>query len=234
MGELTFHEKHVDIQQRLVVPKGNRNDFGGFNYRAIEDIEIAVKPFLQEHKLTLRFDDQMVVMGGRLYVRATALLSDGTDTIATDGWAREAEAKKGMDEAQITGAASSYARKYAAGGLFLIDNGRDPDSMDNTAQKARTAPRIFTTDKTKLASPKSVDWLRDVAEKYVPVGQDTDVWIETVLTVKPSQVPQFKVKDAVDRLNEVGSAQSQIAQQRVGDTVIEPTDEPIKIEDLDY
>lgn len=135
MVELTIHEKLADIQQRLHVPKGQQNNFGNYAYRNIEDIEAGVKPLLKEHGLILTFNDDIVEVGGRVYVKATCSLDDGQVSIKNAAFAREAEAKKGMDDAQITGAASSYARKYAAGGLFLIDNGKDADSMDNSAYK---------------------------------------------------------------------------------------------------
>lgn len=225
----SLHEKLVDIQQRLHVGKDQRNDFGGFNYRNIEDIEVAVKPFLKEHKLTLRFDDTIVEIGGRVYVQAAALLSDGTNVISVDGWARETEAKKGMDDAQVTGSTSSYARKYAASGMFLLDNVKDADSMDNT--RSKIAPRSNST--IRLASPKSIDWMRDVADKYVPVDMTTDTWIESVLTIPPAQVPQFKVKDAVDKLQETGMEQAKAAQEQL-DTVITDIPDEINLDGIDY
>lgn len=128
-AEMTLHDKLIDIQQRLKVPKGRENDFGGFVYRSIEDIEDKVKPLLKEHGLVLTFDDQMVGIEGRVYVKATAEISDGKETIFVSAYAREAEKPKAKtDDAQLTGACSSYARKYAASGLFLIDNTADADS----------------------------------------------------------------------------------------------------------
>lgn len=128
---LTLHEKLVLIQSELKVPKGQNNDFGGFKYRNLEDIENQVKPFLSKHGLTLVLSDEMVEVGSRIYVKATATLQDGKESIFNTAYAREAEAKKGMDDSQLTGATSSYARKYAASGLFLIDNTADADSHDN-------------------------------------------------------------------------------------------------------
>lgn len=126
----TLHDKLIDIQQNLSVPKARENNFGGFYYRSVEDIEIAVKPFLMKHDLTLTFHDDMVAVGDRVYVKATAILSDGKDTIENPAFAREAEKPKAKtDDAQLTGGCSSYARKYAAQGLFLIDDGKgDPDN----------------------------------------------------------------------------------------------------------
>jgi len=135
----SLHEKLIDIQQRLKVPKDINNDFGGFKYRNLEDIEEKIKPFLKEHKLTLTFDDEIVLVGERIYVKSTAILSDGKDTKTTSAFAREAQTPKAkMDDAQLTGSCSSYARKYAAGGLFLIDETKDADSRDNTAPKVAT------------------------------------------------------------------------------------------------
>jgi len=141
----TLHEKLVIIQSELKVPKGQNNDFGGFKYRNLEDIENQVKPFLKEHRLTLVLSDEMVDVGGRIYVKATATLHDGKDTVFNTAFAREAEAKKGMDDSQLTGATSSYARKYAASGLFLIDNTADADSHDNreyTPAPKRTMAKV--------------------------------------------------------------------------------------------
>lgn len=138
MSELkTLHEKLIEIQQNLKVPKTRENDFGGFSYRNVEDIEIAVKPFLGKHKLTLTFEDEIIGVEGRVYVKAWAVLSDGENEIRKPANAREAtEPKKKTDDAQLTGGCSSYARKYAAQGLFLIDDGKsDPDNpAHETAQ----------------------------------------------------------------------------------------------------
>lgn len=126
----SLHEKLIDIQQNLSVPKGRENEFGGFNYRNVEDIEKAVKPFLLKHKLTLSFTDDILGVDNRVYVRATAVLHDGKDKITATAYAREAEKPKAKtDDAQLTGGCSSYARKYAIQGLFLIDDGKgDPDN----------------------------------------------------------------------------------------------------------
>lgn len=131
---MTLHDKLIDIQQNLKVPKLRENSFGGFNYRSIEDIEDKVKPFLEKHNLTLRFEDDVVGVEGRVYVKATAILSDGENEIRVPSFARESEKPKAKtDDAQLTGGCSSYARKYAAQGLFLIDAGEgDPDNVGET------------------------------------------------------------------------------------------------------
>jgi hypothetical protein len=125
--ELTLHEQLVKIQQDLKAPKGQHNNFGNYDYRSCEDILEAVKPLLGDCKLTIA--DEVVQIGERYYVRATARISNGrAEEIYTQAFAREEEVKKGMDGSQITGAASSYARKYALNGLFCIDDARDADT----------------------------------------------------------------------------------------------------------
>ena len=123
----------IEIQQRLKAPKGQRNSFGNYNYRSAEDILEAVKPLLAEQKVALILKDHIMLVDDRFYICATASLygEDGKEIIQTTASAREPIAKKGMDESQITGMASSYARKYALNGLFCIDDTKDADTMDN-------------------------------------------------------------------------------------------------------
>ena len=120
------------IQGSLKAPKGQTNKFGGYNYRSAEDILNAVKPLLGEWRCSLIVSDEIVEVSGRIYVRASATIADNDSdqAISTSAFAREAESKKGMDEAQITGSASSYARKYALNGLFAIDDTKDPDALN--------------------------------------------------------------------------------------------------------
>ncbi|HBE4048241.1 TPA: ERF family protein [Escherichia coli] len=133
-----LHKKLWTVQQTLNAPKNQRNNFGGYNYRSAEDILEAVKPLLQS--ITLTVSDEIVLIGNRYYVKATATLSDGEDEIAATAYAREEESKKGMDASQLTGATSSYARKYALNGLFCIDDARDPDT-DAYAKQTGQHPR---------------------------------------------------------------------------------------------
>jgi hypothetical protein len=126
-----MHDKLLKIQSELKVPKANLNKFGGYKYRSCEDIVEAVKPLCVKHEVVLTLSDTMVEVGGRVYVCASALLSGKEGKVEVCGWAREAETKKGMDEAQITGSASSYARKYALNGLFAIDDTADPDATND-------------------------------------------------------------------------------------------------------
>lgn len=116
------------IQQSLVAPKGQYNSFGKYSYRSAEDILEALKPILQEHDAVLILQDGIVQIGDRYYVEATATLYAVGETIGTTAYAREDDSKKGMDGSQVTGSASSYARKYALNGLFMIDDNKDPDT----------------------------------------------------------------------------------------------------------
>ena len=131
MNEIT--KKLALIQKELKVPKNQVNTFANYNYRNCEDILEAVKPLLKGAVLIM--SDEMISDGGRFYVRATAIFKDGDEEISVSAYAREPESKKGMDESQITGSASSYARKYALNGLFAIDDTKDADTQDNTFKK---------------------------------------------------------------------------------------------------
>ena len=134
-----IRQKLQGIQSSLKAPKGQTNKFGGYRYRSAEDILEALKPLLGEWGCSLVIQDDMVEVGGRVYVKATANLIDNEteSVLSTSAFAREAEVKKGMDDAQITGSASSYARKYALNGLFAIDDTKDPDAT-NTHGKDRS------------------------------------------------------------------------------------------------
>lgn len=133
----------IAIQSELKAPKSQFNKFGGYKYRKAEDILEAVKPLLAKQKCTLIITDDVVLIGNRIYVKATATIkNEKGECETTNGWAREEETKKGMDGSQITGASSSYARKYALNGLFAIDDNADSDTTNDgqqqTQQQAQT------------------------------------------------------------------------------------------------
>lgn len=146
----TLHEKLNYVQVNLKAPKGQFNKFGNYKFRSLEDIQESLKPLLKETGLTMIIQDDIVMVGERVYVKATATLSDGENQIITHAFAREAESKKGMDEAQITGATSSYARKYCLNGLFSIDDTKDADTEEYTAKAKQTTQRAsIKTDNKK-------------------------------------------------------------------------------------
>lgn len=136
-----------NIIQELKAPKVRKNTFGGYNYRSCEDILEAVKPLLAKHNCTLVLSDEVVCVGNANYIKATAQLKCGNISVSVSGWAREETNKKGMDAPQMTGTASSYARKYALNGLFCIDDTKDADTNEyhtenSSRQKAeKTAPQ---------------------------------------------------------------------------------------------
>ena len=127
----TINDKLVNIQGRLKAPKNQRNSFGNYNYRSCEDILEAVKPLLTEHNLTVNLTDETIQLGDLYFVQATAVISDGEKTIHVKAQAGINPNKKGMDIAQSFGASSSYARKYALNGLFLIDDTKDADATND-------------------------------------------------------------------------------------------------------
>lgn len=126
---MTIYEKLLHVQQNLKAPKGQYNDFGNYHYRSCEDIQEAVKPLLAEVKVLLLTGDEIVQIGNRFYIKATVVFQDteSPEKIINTAYARETEECPKMDGAQLTGSASSYARKYALNGLFCIDDSKDPD-----------------------------------------------------------------------------------------------------------
>ncbi len=120
----------IQIQSELKAPKNQHNSFGKYNYRSAEDILEALKPLLLKYECQLTIHDELEMMGDRIYIKAVAIIEKDEKAVHTTAYAREEATKKGMDGAQITGSASSYARKYALNGLFLIDDTKDPDSTN--------------------------------------------------------------------------------------------------------
>lgn len=131
---MKIETKLLAIQSKLKAPKNQYNSFGKYSYRSCEDILEGVKPLLDENKCTLTINDEVMLIGLRYYIKATATLRDceSEETISNTAFAREEEVKKGMDSSQVTGATSSYARKYALNGLFCIDDVKDADTRDNS------------------------------------------------------------------------------------------------------
>lgn len=170
---MKLHEKLLAIQTKLKAPKGQYNSFGKYSYRSAEDILEAVKPLNAEQGVLLTITDEIKEIGGRVYVVATATVSDGTDTLQVSAFAREPENKKGMDESQITGATSSYARKYALNGLYAIDDNKDADT-DEHKQQQENAPKKQPAQKQQTQKQQqqqekgfTEQELHDLVEKYV-------------------------------------------------------------------
>ena len=167
---MSINEKLTTIQKALKASKKEKNDFGGYMYRTIESIFEALKPLLEKEKVSLTLSDDIVQIGDRYYIKATAKLFDSEGSVEVSAYAREPITKKGTDESQITGAATTYARKYALTGMFLLDNSEnDPDSeqyqkkiakntaKENKSQDERIAAYqdfIGTCKKAKLSAKK--------------------------------------------------------------------------------
>lgn len=168
-AKLNIYEKLAAIQHRLVAPKGQRNDFGKYNYRSCEDIEVALKPLLGEFHATVVMDGgTMSCIGDRYYmtVKVRFVDLDTANSIETSAVVREEENKKGMDATQVSGSAMSYARKYALAGLFLIDNEKDADTNEYT-QKRNEAQKVEETKK-------------DIAQENVENMKITDLMVEAL------------------------------------------------------
>ena len=168
---MDIREKLTKIQSELKAPKSQRNNFGKYNYRSCEDILEAVKPIAHKYGCSVLLSDEIRLIGDRVYVEAKAILACGSDEIGVKASAREPEAKKGMDESQITGAASSYARKYALNGLFAIDDTKDADATNDHSSKpkhkklAELKPNTEAFKKVKDAMGKGFT-LEQVKSKY--------------------------------------------------------------------
>ena len=136
---MTIYEKLAIIQQELIAPKNQYNSFGKYNYRSCEDILEGLKPCMKKVGAAVTVSDEVVLIGDRYYIKATATLHDteSSGSISNTAYAREDEGKKGMDVSQVTGATSSYARKYALNGLFCIDDVKDADTRDNRQEEAK-------------------------------------------------------------------------------------------------
>ena len=155
--ERTFLERVSLLITELKAPKSQRNNFGKYNYRSAEDILEAVKPLAYKYGLVAKLSDEPVMIGDWHYIKATASIKDvktGEEEIAT-AYAREPLAKKGMDESQITGTASSYARKYAMNGLYQIDDTKDADTDEYTEQVKQATPKPITKTQQKALQKRS-------------------------------------------------------------------------------
>lgn len=210
--EQNIYGQLAAVQLELKAPKGQRNSFGNYDYRSAEDILEAVKPLLNKHGLTLTVDDSIELVGDRYYVKATAAVFNGAgDVVTATAFAREAEDKKGMDSAQVTGATSSYARKYALNGLFAIDDAKDADTdehrrQSNTPRNVQLANvdairdehegQYSTASSSKAASDKQLNLIRLLSDK---AGLDRNVTETRIKTIETNQ----QASEAIEKLNNI-------------------------------
>jgi hypothetical protein len=173
---MTLNEKILKIQSSLKAPKNQFNSFGKYNYRSCEDILEGVKPLLKENDLVQTISDNIVNVGDRYYIEATVTVSDGEAEKVVKAYAREPESKKGMDESQITGTASSYARKYALNGMWLIDDTKDADTDEHKKQTSdakkptlQTGTKKWIEAVDKVASGASTV---DIVKKHFTIDEN--------------------------------------------------------------
>lgn len=178
-SQVVLNQRVGDIQHKLKAPKGQYNSFGKYNYRSCEDILEGVKPLLKEHNLALLIDDEIVQIGERYYVKATAKITDGREIVSATAYAREPDTKKGMDESQITGATSSYARKYALNALLCIDDTKDADTMDNSKKPVQqTQETVYNWQTLKARATQggiSEDELKHYLKETLKVNESKDM-----------------------------------------------------------
>lgn len=182
-------KKLAEIQAQLKAPKNQRNSFGGYNYRSCEDILEAVKPLLGDACLTI--SDDIILIGDRFYIKATAKISLGDESVENSAFAREPLAKKGMDEAQITGATSSYARKYALNGLFAIDDTKDSDATNTHGKETTKTEFEKAATAEKTANTKAIN-------KAIASGAT-----ELPKKAKTLDVLKSHYQQSIDKLNQI-------------------------------
>lgn len=195
---MEFIEKIVAIQSELKAPKGQYNSFGKYNYRSCEDILEGVKPLLTKHGLVLTIQDSIDLIGDRFYVKATATITDGKEQLSTSAYARESLDKKGMDASQVTGATSSYARKYALNGLLAIDDTKDADTMDNNKKPVQqTQETVYNWNSLKTRAVQG-----GISEEEL-----VHYVTETFKVSKPSELKQEHYQQAFNWVNAKRHAQ---------------------------
>ena len=204
------YRKLQAVQLALKAPKGQYNNYGGFKYRSCEDILEALKPHLQEQGLVLKLIDEPEIVGERYYIKSTARLFDldgSNHPIIVTAYAREPISKKGMDESQITGMASSYARKYALSGMFLIDDTKDADALEPDNAKAPDhAPQ-----QPNQPQPPQADIQDRIAQGVVRLASISPLGIDGVRAAISGLNPQAQLDWLIREYN---SAKSQLNEQR--------------------
>lgn len=193
---MSVNAKLLAIQNKLIVPKGKKNQFGGFNYRSVEDILMAVKPLCAEQGLLLTITDDVEEKGNYIYITSTATVEDEEGGVkSVKGWARDPLEKKGMDAAQVTGTSSSYARKRALGGLFLIDDEVDTDSLDNRTQEPKGNQSLIIT-LSKMCEAKNVS---------------VSDFCQLTFGKKPDACTDGQLRAAIDRFNDAFAKYQKLA-----------------------
>lgn len=186
---LSLDEKLLVIQQEIKVPKTHYNDYGKFSYRTCEDILSAIKPFCKKYRVIITLYDEILTVGERYYIKAHAILTDLDSTEIKDNvaYAREEEDKKGMDGSQITGAASSYARKYALNGLLAIDDIKDSDFTNN--------------QNGQQSNNQNIKKIKNTIQGTRFTLNDAEKWSEKHFKASVSNLEDFELKELLNALN---------------------------------
>ena len=180
----------IAIQSELKAPKNQRNNFGGYQYRSAEDILEALKPLLNKYNCYLTLSDELVNIGDRYYIKATATIYSEKTSVSVTAYAREEESKKGMDGSQVTGASSSYARKYALNWLFALDDTKDSDATNTHGKEEAKSLQIW---KQEIDNCKSLDELNSYYAKSQKLINDNKDIISLFSTKKLS----FTIKQPI-------------------------------------
>jgi len=207
---MTVHEKLLKVQNKLKAPKSQFNSFGKYHYRNQEDILEAVKPLLSEQGLTLTINDEVVLIGDRHYIKATANLCSGSECFSVSAFAREDSEKRGMDSSQLTGATSSYARKYALNGLFLIDDTKDADhTNENRPEEKPKSVSQPTTEPIKTypvpagLTLKCADCGKSIPEKSAAFSKSRygkEACFDCQKKLAPPQKPKVEEKPVEEKI----------------------------------
>lgn len=200
---MTVYEKLIKVQSELKAPKSKYNSFGKYNYRSLEDILEGAKPLLDKYKATLVISDSIVQVGDRYYLNAEAVFIDTEtgDKITNSAMARESADKKGMDDSQITGTASSYARKYALNGLFLIDDTKDADTDENHVEKTARAARTKDVGDMKIAPAKVNVLAADIESGLM----NREKMLSYFKVSKLEDVTESQFREYIDKRNKAGN-----------------------------
>lgn len=213
---MNVFEKLQHIQSSLKAPKNQYNKFGQYYYRNCEDIQEAAKPLLKEVKAALTVGDELVLIGERYYIKATARFFDceSNEVIENTAYAREEQEKKGMDVSQVTGSTSSYARKYALNGLFCIDDVKDADNQDNKKEPSKTTnrgakannkqatetPGTKPDNKTEKVTEVMIESVKSLIEKYSSKGLKMEKILKmySIKSIEEMDINQYR--DCMNKL----------------------------------
>lgn len=189
-----FIKKLSKVQSELKAPKNQRNNFGGYNYRSCEDILEAVKPLLAKEGLVLTVCDDIALVGDRYYIKATATITDGVNSLSNSAFAREEESKKGMDASQLTGSTSSYARKYALNGLLCIDDTKDADATNTHGKTEPVQPKVV---KKELTAEEKAQQIKEKVQTMM-------VYIKGLPVFEEGSEDYKKATSFAQKINEMG------------------------------